>query len=64
MQVVTLKPEGVTAKTLVTYSQSVDPASPHYADYTRLYSQKSWVAAAFTEAEIAADTKSTLEVSE
>lgn len=64
MQVVTMKPEGVSAKTFVTYSQSVDPASPHYADYTRLYAQKQWVTAAFTEAEIAADTKSTLDLAE
>lgn len=62
MQVVGLKPEGVEAHTFVTYSLSTDPASPHYDDYTREYSQKKWVKAAYTEAEVAADTKSTLVV--
>ena len=55
---------GVEASTFVTYSLSTDPASEHYDDYTRLYSTKQWVKAAFTEAEVAADTKSTLELSQ
>lgn len=64
LQVVSLTPGGVDASTFVTYSLSTDPASPHYDDYTRQYSQKQWVKAAFTEAEVAADTKSTLDLSQ
>ena len=64
IQVVGLTPAGVDASTFVTYSLSTDPASEHYDDYTRLYSTKQWVKAAFTEAEVAADTKSTLELSQ
>ncbi len=62
MQVVGLKPGSVEAWTFVTYSLSSDPGSPHYDDYTREYSQKKWVKAAFTEAEIAADAKSSVNV--
>ncbi|HSO38664.1 MAG TPA: penicillin acylase family protein [Labilithrix sp.] len=64
MQVVGLTAAGVDASTFVTYSLSTDPASEHYDDYTRLYSTKQWLKAAFTEAEVAADTKSTLELTQ
>lgn len=64
MQVVAFLPGGVDASTFVTYSQSTDTASPNYDDYTRAYSQKQWHKAAFTEAEVAADTKSTVELSQ
>jgi acyl-homoserine-lactone acylase len=62
MQVVAFGANGVDASTFVTYSESTDPASPHYDDYTRAYSTKSWLKAAFTEAEVAADTKETIEL--
>ncbi|MBS2011692.1 MAG: penicillin acylase family protein [Deltaproteobacteria bacterium] len=62
MQVVGLKPGSVEAYTFVTYSESTDPASPHFDDYTREYSQKKWLKAAFTEAEIAAEAKDKLEI--
>ena len=35
------------AVTLLTYSQSQDPTSPHHADQTRLYSEKRWVTGRF-----------------
>lgn len=31
------------ARSILTYSLSVDPKSPHYADQTRLFSKKKWV---------------------
>ena len=64
LQVIGFGPTGVDANTFVTYSLSTDPASEHYDDYTRLYSKKGWVKAAFTEAEVAADTKSTMDLSQ
>ncbi len=64
LQVVGLTAAGVEASTFVTYSLSTDTASEHYDDYSRLYATKQWVKAAFTEAEVAADTKSTLELSQ
>jgi acyl-homoserine-lactone acylase len=42
-------------RALVTYSQSPEPESPHYADMTRLYSEGRWVKLPFTAEEIAAD---------
>ena len=40
------------AATLLTYSQSSDPASPHYADQTRMYSEGRWVTGRFCEKDI------------
>lgn len=34
---------GPQSRAVLTYSQSTDPTSPHYADQTRLYSRKQWV---------------------
>ena len=43
------------ARTIVTYSQSTDPTSPHFADQTRMYSAKQWVRMAFCESDIQAE---------
>ena len=42
------------AVTLLTYSQSSEPSSPHYADQTALYSRKGWVRDRFCERDILA----------
>lgn len=42
------------ADTILTHSQSTDPASPHYGDQTREYSAKRWVRFPFCEDDIAA----------
>ncbi|MEZ5572835.1 MAG: penicillin acylase family protein [Halioglobus sp.] len=42
------------ADTILTHSQSTDPASPHYGDQTREYSAKRWVRFPFCEEDIAA----------
>ncbi|MEN8719471.1 MAG: penicillin acylase family protein, partial [Oceanococcaceae bacterium] len=52
------------ARTIVTYSQSVNPESPHYADQTRLYSEGGWVNDPFCEAEIASRLIRSLQLSE
>lgn len=62
LQVVAFTPAGVDASTFVTYGLSTDTANEHYDDYTRAYGQKQWLKAAFTEADVAADTKSTTEL--
>ncbi|MFC8513198.1 penicillin acylase family protein [Streptomyces sp. NPDC057257] len=41
------------ARTLLTYSQSENPNSPHHSDQTRLFSQEKWVTARFCEKDIA-----------
>jgi acyl-homoserine-lactone acylase len=41
--------------TILTYSQSENPRSPHYADQTRLFSKKRWVRDRFCARQIARD---------
>ncbi len=43
------------AQGLLTYSQSTDPASPHYADQTERFSAKKWISFPFTDEAIEAD---------
>jgi acyl-homoserine-lactone acylase len=45
----------LNAQGMLTYSQSPEPESPHYADLTKLYSQGEWIDFPFTEEEILAD---------
>ncbi|MDV9189944.1 penicillin acylase family protein, partial [Streptomyces sp. SR27] len=40
------------ARTLLSYSQSSNPASPHYSDQTRLYGAERWVTSRFCEKDI------------
>lgn len=40
------------ARTLLTYSQSSNSASPHFSDQTRLFSDEKWVTSRFCEKEI------------
>jgi acyl-homoserine-lactone acylase len=52
---VELTPDGPRTRTILTYSQSANPASPHHRDQTVLFSRKQWVTERFTEAEIDTD---------
>jgi len=52
---VTWDDDGVVAEGILSYSQSSDPASPHYQDQTELYSEKKWIKLPFREEEIMAD---------
>lgn len=52
------------ARTILTYSQSTDPGSPHFADQTRLYSESGWVDAQFCETELAGKITETINLSE
>jgi acyl-homoserine-lactone acylase len=47
---------------VLTYSQSTDPASPHYADQTQLYADKQWVDMPFCADDIAASAIGDAEV--
>lgn len=40
------------ARTLLTYSQSSNPGSPHYSDQTELFSHERWVTSRFCERDI------------
>lgn len=52
------------ARTILTYSQSTNPESPHYADQTRLYAESGWVEAQFCESEIRSRVTRTQTISE
>jgi acyl-homoserine-lactone acylase len=47
------------AATVLTYSESANPASPHYADQTKLFSRRGWVTPYFCPDQIAAHAVST-----
>ena len=50
---------------VLTYSQSTDPESPHYADQTRRFSNKQWITFPFSEFQITHDPEySTLTINE
>jgi acyl-homoserine-lactone acylase len=52
---VELTSHGPRTRTILTYSESANPASPHHTDQTVLFSHKQWVTERFSEAEINAD---------
>ncbi len=56
IQIVTFDAAGPVAEGVLTYSQSTDPASPHFADQTWLYSRKGFNPLPFSPAEIRAQT--------
>jgi acyl-homoserine-lactone acylase len=64
IQTVTWGEQGVHAEASVTYSQSTDPASPHFSDFTREYSAKRWKRLPFRPDEIQADKISEIVLSE
>lgn len=49
--------QGPRAKAFLTYSQSGDPASPHFTDQTELFSRKQWRPILFREEEIRGDVR-------
>jgi acyl-homoserine-lactone acylase len=53
VQVVSFDGDGCPdARTILTYSQSTDPTSPHYADQTALYSRGGWVTDRFCQRDV------------
>jgi acyl-homoserine-lactone acylase len=54
--------QGVTARGLLTFGESTDPRSPHFADQTRLFRQKQLRDCKFTDAAINSDPNLTIEV--
>jgi acyl-homoserine-lactone acylase len=50
-----LTPQGPVTRTILTYSESANPSSPHYRDQTVLFARKQWVTERFTQAQINAD---------
>ncbi len=54
---VELTRRGPKGTTIMTYSQSENPRSPHSGDQTRLFSAGKWIPITFTRAQIARDAK-------
>ena len=52
-----LTPQGPVTRTILTYSESANPDSPHYRDQTVLFARKQWVTERFTQAQINADPR-------
>lgn len=50
-----MKPSGPKAQSILTYSQSTNPLSPHFGDQTELFSKGQWLPMRFTDKEIRAD---------
>jgi len=55
IQIVGFDADGPVVDAILSYSQSTDPASPHFADQTRAYAEKHWHRLPFAPAEIAAE---------
>jgi acyl-homoserine-lactone acylase len=54
--------QGLDAKCILTFSESTDPASPTFADQTRLYAQKKLRDCKWTESQIAQDPALSIKV--
>jgi acyl-homoserine-lactone acylase len=50
-----LTPQGPRTRTVITYSESANPDSPHYSDQTALFARGQMITERFTEADINAD---------
>lgn len=46
---------GPRTRTLLLYSESGNPASPHFLDQARRYAESRWVSERFTQKEIVSD---------
>ncbi|NGY05544.1 penicillin acylase family protein [Solimonas terrae] len=64
IQAVTWNDGKVHAEGFITYSESTDPANPHFKDFTERYSQKQWLHFPFSASDISSDAISTLHLSE
>ncbi|MFA7261658.1 MAG: penicillin acylase family protein [Caulobacter sp.] len=52
IHVVSLRPDGVNGRFIVTYSQSTNPSSPHFSDMTSLFSERRFADVTFSEESI------------
>ena len=59
-----MTPEGPNAEAFLSFSQSHDPESENFADQTQLFSDQTWRPVLFKEADIQADLKRTVNISQ
>jgi acyl-homoserine-lactone acylase len=62
IQTVTWDGGGVHAEGFLTYAESTDPASPHFSDFTEIYSRKQWYRFPFHADEVRAAAISRMEL--
>jgi len=55
---------GPVIRAVLTYSESVNPNSPHYADQTKLFSQKKWINFPFNQQDVVAAATETIHLTE
>ena len=55
---------GPVIRGILTYSESTNPNSPHYADQTKLFSQKKWITIPFNQQDVAAAATETVHLEE
>jgi acyl-homoserine-lactone acylase len=58
VSVITWDANGAVADAFITYSQSTDPANPHFNDFTKAYSAKQWQRLPFHDADVSAAAQS------
>lgn len=64
IQTVTWDDDGPIAEGFLTYSQSLDPTSPHFSDMTKRYSDKNWIRWPYTESQVEAEKISEMQLQE
>ena len=64
VSVITWDANGAVADAFITYSQSTDPANPHYNDFTQAYSAKQWQRLPFHDADVAAAAQSVVHLTQ
>jgi acyl-homoserine-lactone acylase len=62
VMVAEMSPHGPVARTILTYSESTNPTSPHHDDQTKLFAAQRWVTDRFTEHDIRSDPHLTITV--
>ena len=64
VQVTKFTAKGAKARGVLAYSQSTNPASPHYSDLTQAYADKHWIDLPFRQEDVAKAAVSTLQLTE
>ena len=59
-----LTDDGAVNRGILTYGISANPNSPHFSDFTTLYSDKQWVDLPYTDEDVAAAAESSVELKE
>lgn len=64
IQATEFRADGPVSKGVLSFSQSMDPTSPHFSDMTEMFSRKQWVDLPMSESDVAAGALSTTTLTE